>query len=138
MATRKGELPLGQRPHQGQPPVLPLAGEGGGVVEGEVPGAQHRDGNPGKGGQVPGQPCALGLVGADHHHRAPGNQADAGGDVAAVDGRRPGQGHRGAAPLQGGKELLKFRYAVQGGGKQFHREHLIFDKTDNAATPLPP
>ena len=76
---QEGVFPLGQPPHQRQPPVLPLAGEGGGVVEGEVPGAQHRDSRSGEGGQVPGQLLPLPLVGAHHHHGPLGNQADAGG-----------------------------------------------------------
>ena len=56
---QEGVLPFGQLPQQSQPPVLPLAGDRGGVVKGEVPGAQHRDRDPGEGGQVLGQPGPL-------------------------------------------------------------------------------
>ena len=136
---QEGVFPAGQPLYQGQPPVLPLAGEGGGVVEGEVPGTQHGDARPDESPQVSGQLLPLALVGAHHHHRPAGGQANAGGDVTAVNGSRTGQGRGGAASFQRGQELLKFGQAVQGASEQLHGKHLeIWKMVLNAATPLPP
>ena len=49
-----GDLPPGQAVEEAEPPVLPLAGDRGDVVEQEGAGGQHRNLPSGEEGQVPG------------------------------------------------------------------------------------
>ena len=104
-----GELPVAELPQQGQPSVLPLAGDSGDAVEHEGAGGEHRDLPSSEIGQVPGHPPGLPLVGAHHHHRAAGLLPQGGGEVGSVDRRQAGDSGGGLPALQGGGQLLKFR-----------------------------
>ena len=129
---QEGKPPRGQLLHQGQPPVLPLAGDGGGIVEGKGARGKNRHLLTYEGSQIPGQPFPLPFVGTHHYHGPPGHRPNPRGHVSPVDRRHPGQGGGRAAPLQGGEELLEFRDAVQGVNKQLHH-----NKTSEATRQSP-
>ena len=101
--------PGGHGPENGEPPVLPLAGDHGGIVEGKLPGGQPKDRLPGQSGQVLPQTGGLGLVGAQKDHRTPGISPDAGGKMGAVDRRQPCDGRGTPAGVDGRQNLGKFR-----------------------------
>ena len=107
---RQGRLPRRQRPQRRKPPVLPLAGDHGGVVKGEVPGGQPPDGLAGKGGQVLSQTVGLGFVGAQQHHRAARLLPDSGGKVGSVDGGQAGHRRRTAPRVESCQQAGEFRY----------------------------
>ena len=112
--------------------MLPLAGDGGGIVEGKGARGKNRHLLTYEGSQIPGQPFPLPFVGAHHYHGPPGHRPNPRGHVSPVDRRHTGQGGGRAAPLQGGEELLEFRDAVQGVNKQLHH-----NKTSEATRQSP-
>ena len=122
---QQGHLPRRHGPHQGQPPVLPLAGDSGRVVKDVGPGGEHRHPLPRQGLQIPGQPLPFPLVGAHQHHRPAGAGVDPGGKVGPVDRRQPGQGHGTAAAVHSGQQLAELRHIVQDVVQKFHSGHQI-------------
>ena len=108
--------------------MLPLAGDHGGVVEGELPGGEGEGLLPGEGLQVGGHAAALGVVGAEDHHGAAGLLAEGGGEVGPVGRGEPGQGRRAGAIVQGGQQGLKFGDPLQGGEEKFHSGLLEIEK----------
>ena len=116
----QGCLPLGHGPEDGEPPVLPLPGDHGGVVEGELPAGEEADLFAGEGAEVLGQALGLPLVGAHHRHRPAGPGPEPGGKMGAVDRRQAGHGRRAGARVQGGEQGAEFRHPVQDVEKLFH------------------
>ena len=112
-------LPL-EAGEQGQPPLLPLVGDGHAAVEVEGPGAQDGGGLPGEGGQILGQPCGLPFVGAHQHHGEPGFPAQGGGQTGPVDGGQAGQGGGTAAAVDYGQQLLQQGALGQRLEQRFH------------------
>ena len=92
--------------------VLPLTAYHGGVVEGELPGGEGKGFFPGEGLQIGGHPLALGFVGTEKNHRAARLLPQSGGEVGPVGGGKAADRRRGAARIQGGQKLLKFRNAL--------------------------
>ena len=113
-AHQQGALPRRQGPEDGEPPVLVLPGHHGGVVEGELPGGQGAHLLPRQGGQIPGHPLGLPLVGAHHHHRPAGLLADAGGKVGPVHRRQAGQGRRAGPAVDGRQQGAIFGDIIKG------------------------
>jgi hypothetical protein len=105
---------------QGQPPLLPLVGDGHAAVEVEGPGAQDGGGLPGEGGQILGQPFGLPFVGAHQHHGEPGFPAQSGGQTGPVDGGQAGQGSGTAAAVDYGQQLLQQGALGQRLEQRFH------------------
>ena len=120
-----GDLPPGQAVEEAEPPVLPLAGDRGDVVEQEGAGGQHRNLPSGEEGQVPGHPARLPLVGAHHHHRAAAFLPQAGGEVGPVDRRPAGHRRRGLSAVQRRQQLLKFRQLPQNRAEYLHQISLL-------------
>ena len=113
-----------QRLKNAQPLVLPLVGDHGGVVEGERPGGEERDLLPQQGGEVGGHALGVGLVGADHHHAAPGLPAHSGGEVGPVHAGQPAHRRGTGARVDGGEQGLKFRDLADQGCQFLHGIHL--------------
>ena len=107
-----GQLSLRQSPQQLQAPVLPLVGDGGGVVEGKLPGGEHRHTLAGEEGQVPGHALALAFIGAYYHHGPLRGRAQGGGKVGPVYRTQAGHRRRGLSPVQRGQQLLEFRQVL--------------------------
>ena len=92
--------------------MLPLVGDGGGVVEGKLPGGEHRHTLAGEEGQVPGHAFALAFIGAHHYHRPLRGRAQGGGKVGPVYRTQAGHRRRGLSPVQRGQQLLEFRQVL--------------------------
>ena len=77
-------VPLVQGSKNCQPLVLPLAG-GSARMKLKVPGREEGNLSAGEGGQIPGCPPGLPLVGADHHQGTAGVLVQGGGQMGPVD-----------------------------------------------------
>ena len=75
---QQGHLPRRHGPHQGQPPVLPLAGDSGRVVKDVGPGGRAPAPAAPSGTPDPGPAAPFPLVGAHQHHRPAGAGVDPG------------------------------------------------------------
>ena len=77
--------------------MLPLMGDGGRVVEGELPAGEQLHLQPGEGGQILPHPAGVGVIGADHHHRLPLLCLDGRRHMGPVNGGEAGHRHRAPA-----------------------------------------
>ena len=116
----EGAPPLQQGLEGGQTPVLILAGDHRGMVEGELPGRHQAHLLPGQDPQVPAEALPLGLIGAEQHHAPAGLPPDRGGDIGPQHRGEAGEG-RGASPLlHSRQELAHLRQLPQDLGQQLH------------------
>ena len=117
-------LPVGKGPKGPQPPLLPLAGGGGGVVEGQIPARQDRIFLPQKGGQLLLGPPGSQIILADHQQRGPQIPGQPRDQMGPVDLRRPGNANVPVFP-EGASDRFVFRKISQSVEQQIHRVLLI-------------
>ena len=107
-------LALGHGPKNRQPLVLPLVGDGGGGVEGELPARQLEHRGAQQGLQVPGQLGPLHLLGAEQHHRPVQLPGDAGGHKGPVHRGQPRGGHGTPPRVNAQEQIFEFGHPLQG------------------------